>query len=55
MDTKYIIQQLRKRAAWEKESRVAAEKQGDVAVAAWHDGREKALLQAAEEIEMGIF
>lgn len=55
MDTKYIIQQLRKRAAWEKESRDAAVERGDVTVAAWHNGRREALLQTADEIEMEIF
>lgn len=55
MDKEYIIQQLRKRASWEKDDRVAAEKRGDVAVAAWHDGREKALAQVADEIEKGVF
>lgn len=55
MDTKYIIKQLRKRAAWEKDAKEAAEKRGDTVESAWHDGQVEALLKVASEIEKGIF
>lgn len=61
MDEKYLVKELRKRAAWERESigKIRAAKNMDGRdlkhEITWRQGRISALEQVAKEIERGMF
>lgn len=61
MDEKYLVKELRKRAAWERESigKIRADKRMDSRnmkhEITWRQGRISALEQVADEIEKGVF
>ena len=61
MDEKYLVKELRKRAAWERESigKIRADKKMDGKdlkhEITWRQGRISALEKVADEIESGTF